>query len=159
VDFLSHIRRLFQTTGPLKCSIFCLPLVSGFRLENRNQDRSQFKPVPYQNSNLLMDPWQFLYFTPTNPPPPPANIYREKKRDSYYTVVWEAAEKLMLLVWFFLGRGVGYRQMFATESVNRSLFRRRKGLHWLLSWFLFSASANAGMVLFSQTIWGLTWEK
>jgi hypothetical protein len=32
----------------------------------------------------------------------------------------------------------GYRQMHAAESVNRSLFRLRKGLHWPLSWFLFS---------------------
>jgi hypothetical protein len=28
--------------------------------------------------------------------------------------------------------------MYATEYVNRSLFRQRKGLHWLLPKFLFS---------------------
>ncbi len=35
--------------------------------------------------------------------------------------------------------GVKYWIEIASEYVNRSLFRRRKGLHWLLSWFLFSA--------------------
>ncbi len=92
-------------------------LPNAFRSENRNQDRNQCKPLRRRNSDLLTDSVaiSIQYFTPTNPPP--ENIYREKER--------------------FLGEG-GYRQMHAAESVNRSLFRRRKGLHWLLSWFLFS---------------------
>jgi hypothetical protein len=49
--------------------------------------------------------WQFLYLTPTDPPPPPAKTNIGRKRDFYYTVIWEAAEKLMALVWFFLEGG------------------------------------------------------
>ncbi len=121
------------------CKILC---TGPFSPENRNQDRSQCKPLSRRNSDLQYwrIPRQFLYFTPINPPPPLQTYgYIASKRDSYYTVVWEAAEKLMALVRFFLGGG-GYRQMYASESVNRSLFFRQcKGLHWLLSWFLFSA--------------------
>jgi hypothetical protein len=89
--------------------------------ENRNQDRSQSKPLRRRNSDLLTDSVaiSIQYYTPTNPPLP-LHTYIARKRD-------------------LLGEG-GYRQMYAAESVNRLLFLRRKGLHWLLSWFLFSGS-------------------
>jgi hypothetical protein len=51
-------------------------------------------------------PRQFLYSISLSLTLPlPLQTYIVRKRDSYYTVVWEAAEKLMALVWFFLGGG------------------------------------------------------
>ncbi len=55
---------------------------------------------------------------------------------------------------FLQGEGEGQWALnieIATESVNRSLFRRRKGLHWLLSWFLFSGCKSTGAVEFGKT--------
>jgi hypothetical protein len=75
--------------------------------ENKNQDRSQCKPLRRRNNDLLTDSVAISIFPLTLPPPPQqTNIGR--KRDFYYTVIWEAAEKLMALVWFFL-EGGGYR--------------------------------------------------
>ncbi len=53
--------------------------------------------------------------------PPPLQTYIERKRVSYYTVVWEAAQKLMTLVWFFLGEGGGDKDkcMLWNPSINR----------------------------------------
>ncbi len=85
--------------------------------ENRNQDRSQCKPLRRRNSDLLTDSAAYICLYP----PPKKNLTFSR--------------------YMFAGGGgglVGDCIEIAAESVNRSLFRQRKGLHWLLSWFLFS---------------------
>ncbi len=67
--------------------------------------------------------------------------FRDERFFYYMLFMKLTRKKLMALVTGVLSQ-VGARSWNAAKSFTRSLFRRQTGLHWLLSWFLFSAISD-----------------